>query len=131
MGKMFRSEETMKYGLFYEMMRYLFGTFPEIYHFHQLLSDPRDTLKMEVWISDFDRNLNVVLDRLNLIDSAENRAILEMNGLSNIDIAVERKNLYQKLKTQDTSSATVTDNGVEHDLKQKSHHHGKRNAGIK
>merc|ERR1712083_403666 len=60
-------------------------------------------LKMEVWISDFDRNLNVILVRLNLIDSPENREILRRNGLSDVDISRERDTLYSLLKTQDSN----------------------------
>merc|ERR1711879_470183 len=39
------------------------------------------------------------------IDSKENRAILKENGLSDIDIAAEREELYQQLKIQDASNA--------------------------
>ena len=101
-SKMFGSAETMKYGLFFEMMRYLFGVFPEVYDFHKV-SDPENELKMEVWGSDFDRNLNVILDRLNLIDSPENRVILEENGLSDVDIGAERQRLYLIMKEEDAS----------------------------
>ena len=98
------------------MTRYLFGVFPEIYDFHfNLVSDPRNELKMEVWNSDFDRNLNVILDRLNLIDSTENQEILRRSGLSDVDVLRERKRLYDLMKTQDVSQIEVSvDNGIGH-----------------
>ena len=105
-----RSDETLKYGLFYSMTQYLFGVFPEIYDFHfNLISDPENELKMEVWMTDFDRNINVILNRLNLIDSPENREILQRNGLEDVDIAAERQELYRRLKAQDASHIKFND----------------------
>ena len=101
-SRMFRSDDTLKYGLFYEMTRYLFGVFPEVYDFHfNLISDPENELKMEVWNSDFDRNINIILDRLNLIDSPGNRELLERYALFDVNISEERELLYQSFKTQD------------------------------
>ena len=120
-SKMFGSKDMLQYGLFYEMMRYLFGVFPEIYDFHfNLISDPENELKMEVWMTDFDRNINVILDRLNLINSLENREILNRNGLDDVDIAKERQRLYGWLKTQDMSQVEITnddDDDDDQDLK--------------
>lgn len=97
-------------------MRYLFGVFPEIHDVHfKMISDPRNELKMEVWHSDFDRNLNVILDRLHLMDSPENRKRLKRNGLFDVDITAERDRLYSMMKTQDTSQVEgAEDNGIGH-----------------
>lgn len=104
------SKETLKYGLFYAMTQYLFAVFPEIYDFHfNLVTDPRDELKMEVWMNDFDRNLNVILDRLNLIDSPKNRDILGRNGVF-VNITEERERLYELLKKQDASHIKASGN---------------------
>eukprot|EP01083_Nonionella_stella_P181282 648834_1 len=114
--KKFVSDETFKYGLYFEMIRYLFVVFPEIYLWHvKMAKQPQEyELKMETWHSDFDHNMNVILDALNLIDSAENREILKQNSLSYIDIREERQKLANKLKSQDSSRIDVpTDNGVE------------------
>eukprot|EP01083_Nonionella_stella_P066250 174261_1 len=123
--KKFVSDETFKYGLYFEMIRYLFVVFPEIYLWHvKMAKQPQEyELKMETWHSDFDHNMNVILDALNLIDSAENREILKQNSLSYIDIREERQKLANELKSQDSSRIDVpTDNGVEryvNDTKQK------------
>lgn len=106
--------EQLHIGLFYEMMHYLFGVFPEIYDFHaNMVSDPRNELKMEIFHSDFDRNINVILERLNLLDSADNRHLLARNGLVGVDIMSERKRLYALLKTQDSSLVEVTNNEID------------------
>ena len=109
-----KTEETQQIGLFFEFTRFIFSVFPEVYDFHfNLVSDPRNELKMEVFHSDFDRNLNVILDRLNLIDSPENREILRRSGLSDVDILRERDALYSLLKTQDASLVEPTNNAMD------------------
>ena len=113
---MSRSDADLPYGLFFEMMRYLFGVFPEIYDFHfNMISDPENELKMEVWMTDFDRNVNVLLDRLNLIDIPKNRKRLKHHLMFDVNIAAERKRLYRMLKSQD-SSRTNPSNGTRREM---------------
>merc|ERR1712228_468650 len=113
MGGMFQSNDTIQYGLYFEMMRYLFVIYPEIYHYHfNIITDPDNELKMEDWHNNFDENVDVMLDRLNLIDSPGNRDKLRQNGLSYIDITEERKRLHQTIKRQDPSKVIPRDNGI-------------------
>ena len=52
---------------------------------------------MEVWINDFNKNANILLDALNLIDNKENRQKLIENGLNDTNINNEREKLLQLL----------------------------------
>eukprot|EP01083_Nonionella_stella_P091286 255208_1 len=114
-GKMFASEETLKYGLYFEMMRFLFVVYPEIYYYHfDLVTQPEYELKMETWHSDFERNMNVMLDALNLIDSKENREILKQNNYTDMDIQRQRDEVEERLKLQDVTRVNhQRDNGIE------------------
>eukprot|EP01083_Nonionella_stella_P020466 56721_1 len=105
--QMFTGTQQEVYGIFYEMIRYLFWIFPEIHHYHfELGIEPQNELKMETWFDHFDDNINVILNELNLIDNEENRYTLEKNQLGHVDIAQEREILYHLLKTQDTTVAS-------------------------
>ena len=107
-NKMFGgSDENLKYGLYFEMLRYLFVVYhPEIYYYHTHFfkdKDEESELKMEIWNTDFDQNLNVILDKLNLVNNEQNRNRLIQNDfdLSYVDIDEERQKLHQKLKKAD------------------------------
>ena len=103
-SKRFKDKDTMKYGLFFEMIRYLFAVYPSVYHFHFNLNVDKDNaLKMETWNNEFDKNLNIILDKLNLINTQENKEKLKMNGLSHMDINKERTKLYYMIKKHDPS----------------------------
>ena len=82
-SKCFTKDSTMKYGLYFEMMRYLFVIYPEIYdyYFNKMKRNLFNTLKMETWIDNFDQNANRILDVLNLVDTKENRDKLKFHFL--------------------------------------------------
>ena len=114
--KMFGGDEPddnrIKYGLYFEMIRYLFAVYPEIYYYHTHFfkdKDQENELKMEIWNTDFDRNLNVILDKLNLINNEENRERLKRNGanLSHVNIDKERRKLYRTMKKADKGSLVI------------------------
>ena len=110
---MFGDAETMEYGLYFEMLRYLFVVYPSIYHYHfHLMRDKKNELKMEVWNNAFDENVKIILDKLNLINTEENIEKLRKNELNDIDINTERNKLYTMMKTQDTGKVRSKDNGI-------------------
>ena len=107
---MFSDEKTIKYGLFYEMIRYLFLIYPEIYDYHfNKVNDVMKELKMEIWIKDFDKNAGTILDALNLIDTPKNRDVLMSNGVMDVNISTERELLLGMMRTQDTKSKVIAD----------------------
>ena len=124
--QMFNYDETMKYGLYFEMRRYLFVVFPEIYDHHfNKISDRLNELKMEVWVEDFDQNANRILDALNCIDTKENRDKLKMNGQMNVDIDVERELLLNAMRRENVK--LMVNNDVNNHIKRNDHIHIERN----
>eukprot|EP01083_Nonionella_stella_P158255 514851_1 len=104
----FRGLTEMKYGLYFEMLRYLFVVYPAIHYVHfETVSNATHAyeLKMESWQNDFDYNMNIILDALNLNDSPQNNKILRQNGWTRIDIQQERQVLANRLKSHDPSQS--------------------------
>ena len=119
--EMFNYDETIKYGLYFEMRRYLFVSFAEIYDHHfNKISDRLNELKMEVWIKDFDQNANRILDVLNFIDTKENRDKLKMNGQINLDINQERELLLEAMRREDVK--LMVNNHVYNDKIERNNH---------
>ena len=65
------------------------------FHFHfDLIRNKENESKMEIWISNFDENLNMLLDKLNSINTAESRQRLVWTMLILTDIVIA----YQQSK---------------------------------
>ncbi len=125
--KWYNLNDKTGYGIFWEFVRYYNCEYPIIFLMNNIYTK-YNYLKWNYiffnldsfFTSDgFDKNINILLDHLNIIDNKKNNIILNNHNIYNLNITKFRNNLTQLLKYEDRSSiykkiSTVSDNRFKH-----------------
>eukprot|EP01084_Bolivina_argentea_P284223 487052_1 len=114
-----KKDNSLKCGLYLEMLRYLFITFIEQFEYYNLLNIKNKNrinhyeLKMENFINNFDMNVNLILDGLNIKDTKlNNEKLSRYVNAKYINISFEREVLFNKIKM--TADPRLPDNAKSH-----------------